>query len=118
MVKIKDRVCEKKPSSNTTFTQIVDIALAKENHLVNEADQENWIKSRKERPFCQNNRYKCKTTDEEVNYRDWPRRISKEIELLPRIVEIFQKVSKGKEFSKIDLSEVIFHHEVKKFKDY
>jgi len=45
--KIKDRICEEKPTSETTFSQIVEIALAKETYLVNEADQVNWIKNKK-----------------------------------------------------------------------
>lgn len=39
--RIKDRVCEEKPTSETTLSQIVEIALAKETYLFNEADQVN-----------------------------------------------------------------------------
>lgn len=37
---IKDMVCEEKPTSVITFTQIVDVAQAKENYLFNKANQD------------------------------------------------------------------------------
>lgn len=40
--KIKDRVCEEQPDKISNFTQIVDVALAKETYMVNEGHV-NWI---------------------------------------------------------------------------
>lgn len=51
--RIKDRVCEEKPTSETTFSQIVEIAHAKETYLFNEADQVSWIKNKKGQQFRQ-----------------------------------------------------------------
>ncbi|VVC35786.1 Integrase, catalytic core,Aspartic peptidase domain,Ribonuclease H-like domain,Retrotransposon gag [Cinara cedri] len=51
--KIKDRICEEKPTVETTFSQIVEVTLAKESYLSNEAGQVNWIKNKQGQQFRQ-----------------------------------------------------------------
>lgn len=43
--KIKDRVCEEKPTADTTLAQLVDIALAIESYLTKEVNCVIWLRN-------------------------------------------------------------------------